>query len=504
MTREITEHLTLAQSAHLMLWEENSRLEECLKAIAVLRKIEVVSVRAGKELSTHGESWRSILARQGYFPEEEQMVRIQELEDWLVTRNLVTGELLNCKGWKWRKDDTEVRWAMATKEWVQYLADGKDYTDYLNEKWRRQDSKEDWKNRWSKLWTAPISYRRKAWLWRFLQRGYFLNSRGSGRTEEEKLCTAWGFREETLEHAFWECSRLNRRKVGLKECGAVNRDQPSLMSWLDYALLIAKTDSSALFAAGVFIKTTWTERNNLKFRGALNRKPIKAVLEDIKSEIEALPTTTTSAGSWRATSKALETVKVWMNTWELREQRRQLREEHSRHNAQTERSLLGPTSLKRWGCPRQLKQNTEAGRRIRRMRHRLREFRTKQRLTITLPRFNRADTGCNMEDAEWTRRRRKGEELLKRATLTRQGVFRSRVSMPWSQAKSLLEVAGGEAEPRTDREEDTPQLRSSRVEPAVGGNHTQVDSTVPELKSTEGTSTEVAQLLVTALENAGG
>ncbi|KAL3689288.1 hypothetical protein R1sor_015597 [Riccia sorocarpa] len=269
-----------------------------MRSIALLRKAGVSLLKDGKELTERNISWRDRLATNGIFPEEVDLMRLQEVESWVARKNLVQDKLLDTKGWRWDGDDGEVNWGAATKEWTLKLADRKDFTDYFNGKWNRNDGQETWRQRWMRLWAAPITFRRKAWLWRFMQRGYFLNSRGSGRIEEEKRCQICNYDEETLEHTFWTCSRLRRRRASLMECGVLDPGLDSLIQWLDCALKDASTNTSLL-----------------------------TLLEEIRRELDAYPTVSSSERTRTITKAALEMVKGWTHTWSQQRQNGAAREE---------------------------------------------------------------------------------------------------------------------------------------------------------------------------------
>ncbi|KAL3691112.1 hypothetical protein R1sor_004763 [Riccia sorocarpa] len=166
---ELPAHLTLAQGLHLMLWGDDTRLNSVLQSIGWLRKAGITSIREGKQLIEGNIPWRDLMATQALFPEEEDVVKIQALETWLRGKRLLDITLLQAKGWKWRQDEATVRWEGAVQEWTRRLESTNDYTGYLNEKWHIQDTAEVWKEWWAKLWAAPVSYRRKVWIWRLMQ-----------------------------------------------------------------------------------------------------------------------------------------------------------------------------------------------------------------------------------------------------------------------------------------------------------------------------------------------
>ncbi|KAL3675581.1 hypothetical protein R1sor_025529 [Riccia sorocarpa] len=314
-SREIPRHLTVAQGVHLMTWDNAARFKEMQSIVAVLRKAGITTIIHGKEILNNQQSWQDRLGETRIFLEELEAQKLRELERWTVSKQLVDKQLRETKGWVWKEDGAEVFWEAPTNEWVQRIGTKEHYSDYLDEKLGRGDHAVGWKKRWQALWHSPITYRRKIWLWRLLQRGFFVNSRWSGRGEEEKRCQACGLREETLEHTFWECSRLTQRWNDLAICGILQPPPASLIEWIDQALHNAKTDSSLFFTVGFVLKQTWMERNHLKFRGSLARLPVRVILEETRREIDAFPGPTCSENTLNISKKALEIVDRWRLTW---------------------------------------------------------------------------------------------------------------------------------------------------------------------------------------------
>ncbi|KAL3699557.1 hypothetical protein R1sor_017579 [Riccia sorocarpa] len=187
---------------------------------------------------------------------------------------------------------------------------------------RIQDSEQQWTQRWSKLWKARVSYRRKVWLGRILQRGIFTGDRWAGGNTEERNCRACGTEIEDLEHVFWNCRRQTRRIIELEISGLLPQYTTSLMDWVDQALSSANTDASRLFGLGVYLATVWRERNKRKFQGTLDYFPTRGLLQQVLLEVEAFPRQDSSKREMTATTSAKLTVCGWIRTWQLHQQRR--------------------------------------------------------------------------------------------------------------------------------------------------------------------------------------
>ncbi|KAL3679600.1 hypothetical protein R1sor_022556 [Riccia sorocarpa] len=258
-----------------------------------------------------------------HFPDELDLRKVGELETWvhMYSKRLIEKAIHEVEGWIWDEDRTKIKWDMTTKEWISKIRKRRDFTDYLNTKWGCQNSTRQWSVRWSKLWSAAVHHSKQAWIWRFLQRGYFTGSRGKGWNPELKTCDRCGSTEETLEHVFWQCQRLGRRIQEGTECGIIPTGANSLLDWLDYALAKSGTDSSYLWAFGVYLVITWEERNNLKFRGKRARRPLHSFLRQINLEVDAFPKPRVGNRTLDITCVARERVQGWMVTWAGRQSR---------------------------------------------------------------------------------------------------------------------------------------------------------------------------------------
>ncbi|KAL3684275.1 hypothetical protein R1sor_002297 [Riccia sorocarpa] len=276
------------------------------------------------------------LRKAGVYPEELDKRKIQSIEVWAKSKSLVRRELHEVGGWRWASDNAEVVWEMGTKDWLVRLATRKHFTDYLNDKWDRSDTRQEWQKRWIGVWNAAIHQRKKVWTWRFLQKGYFTGSRGKGWSDERKRCPRCNEGEETFLHTFWTCRRVRRRIQELRSRGIIPEGTGSLIQWLDLAIQHSKEDSSYLWAFRLYITTTWTDRNNAKFRGQRSHRPIDLFLQQLNLEIEAFPHPNTSERQFEITWKAKTRVQGWIST----AARERYRQEHNEEIG----SLSGPAS----------------------------------------------------------------------------------------------------------------------------------------------------------------
>ncbi|KAL3688477.1 hypothetical protein R1sor_014786 [Riccia sorocarpa] len=258
------------------------------------------------------------LIRAGCYPEEAERRKIELVEDWLRSKTLVRKDIHEVDGWVWAGTSEKIKWDMTTKEWTYRFMVKRDYTEYLNQKWGCDNTTIQWTKRWVTLWNTAIHYRRKAWIWRFLQRGYFTGSRGKGWCADQQRCLQCGSEEETLEHVFWDCNILRRRIDEMRAIGVIPAEVSSILDWVDRALDKVKEDSSYIWAFVAYLLNTWSERNDLRFRGRRTHRPLKALLRQVFLEIEAYLSQTTSDRLFGITRNARTRVQGWLSTWERR------------------------------------------------------------------------------------------------------------------------------------------------------------------------------------------
>ncbi|KAL3689026.1 hypothetical protein R1sor_015335 [Riccia sorocarpa] len=313
--RLIPGHLTLDQGIQLKHWGDRAQISRMQQITGMLRRAGISTLEEGAEATVNYGSWRTVLSRAGVFPEERDLRKVEDLEGWVRGKAFAHMELHEAEGWVWAKDMSKIRWERTTREWVTTLSNRSEFSTYLNNKWNTQHSTQQWTERWNRLWSAPIHHRKKAWIWRFVQRGYFTSIKGKGWTEEQKNCQRCGNAEETLEHSFWYCSRLACRIGEWKRYGLIPMDVDTLIEWLDFALAQAKADSSYLWTFGHYIVSTWTDRNELKFRGRRTSRPLISILRQIRLDIEAYPKSNTSDRAYEITRTARNRVNEWLLTW---------------------------------------------------------------------------------------------------------------------------------------------------------------------------------------------
>ncbi|KAL3688357.1 hypothetical protein R1sor_014666 [Riccia sorocarpa] len=272
---EIPDHLNLQQGIRLMHWGDRIQTAEYNKITGILRRAGIGNVTEGKAALGEDGGWTDKLIKAGCYPEEAERRKIELVEDWLRSKTLVRKDIHEVDGWVWAGTSEKIKWDMTTKEWTYRFMVKRDFTEYLNQKWGCDNTTIQWTKRWTTLWNTAIHYRRKAWIWRFLQRGYFTGSRGKGWSADQQQCLRCGSEEETLEDVFWDWNILRRRIEEMRAIGVIPAEVSSILDWIDRALDKAKEDSSYIWAFGAYLVTTWSERNDLRFRGRRTHRPLR-------------------------------------------------------------------------------------------------------------------------------------------------------------------------------------------------------------------------------------
>ncbi|KAL3686155.1 hypothetical protein R1sor_004177 [Riccia sorocarpa] len=295
------------------------------REIGLLRRLNVRSLGEAMEISREG-SWRHKLRSRGIFPEEEVLAKLDDLEEWCRMQRVVQKNLTELEGWKWDTVVGEFQWINPTKVWRQLITKERDFSETMEGKWQGQSQLLSWQQRWKLLWEVPIPYRRRIWLWRTLQRGFFTNKRAADMGLQTGTCKRCVTSTETVEHILWSCRKTERRRRHLVQLTCPDKLITSLLEWIDVALRKAQRNPASLLICILYCWTAWRERNDWQFNQKDVNRPVHSFLTEVELEIFAL-------GSQRNSDErkeSFERAKVEIGDWKLRwdGDRRMRREEH--------------------------------------------------------------------------------------------------------------------------------------------------------------------------------
>ncbi|KAL3695864.1 hypothetical protein R1sor_009940 [Riccia sorocarpa] len=273
--------------------------------------------------AAHSEGgWTRLLQEKGFFPEQDDVETLQSLEQWIKARSAQADDSDLTKGWKWKASGEKwkasgekVEWGQTTSFWTKKVALTQNFDGILNGRLGITMITVNWSWRWKKLWGAPISYKRKVWIWKFLQRGFFMGSRAADMGIADGLCRRCQGQVETLEHCFWVCRGTRTRKGNLMAIGALPGQGGNILACLDLALGSAKRDPAHLTIFGNFLDLTWKERNDRVFRHKITRVPTHQLLANAAIETEAFPTESTGQQAMQAIVAAKTSIERWKCTW---------------------------------------------------------------------------------------------------------------------------------------------------------------------------------------------
>ncbi|KAL3679286.1 hypothetical protein R1sor_022242 [Riccia sorocarpa] len=266
------------------------------------------------------EGWKNHLRKHGVYPEEEELVRLEVMENWCSKHKVVWKGILELEGWSWENPRDNFKWSRSTREWRLTFTKEVDFSRKLDEKWNFQSSHLSWHQRWKLVWAAPIPYRRRVWIWRILQRGIFTNSRAAEMGFEEGLCKRCGERHEDVEHIMWDCRKIEGRRRNLTELMESPTRITNLLEWFDEALARAQNSPACLLVCILHIWHAWRERNEWQFNNKAVNIPVYRLLREVELEINALGTLGRSEERMRSLSKAREEVGRWIGCWVRRRQ----------------------------------------------------------------------------------------------------------------------------------------------------------------------------------------
>ncbi|KAL3684298.1 hypothetical protein R1sor_002320 [Riccia sorocarpa] len=285
------------------------------RELGVLRRNRITTLAEAFQASRNG-GWQQYLRQHGSYPEEETLLKLHNLEEWCMKQLVVRKDIMDLHGWSWEAQSGEFRWIRTTREWRTSFTKGKDFCEKLEEKWSRASQKLRWKERWKLLWSAPIAYRRKVWLWKILQRGFFTNHRAAEMGLQNGECSKCLDIPETLEHIMWMCSKTEERRRQLVALTVPERSATNLLEWIDVSLMRAQSSPASLIICILYCWTAWRERNEWQFCHKHVNRPVHSLLREVGLEVRAMENESKSEKRTRALELAKKEVLNWQSRWE--------------------------------------------------------------------------------------------------------------------------------------------------------------------------------------------
>ncbi|KAL3702431.1 hypothetical protein R1sor_020453 [Riccia sorocarpa] len=313
--RRIPTTLTLPQAALLMKGNTAGVTRSWGKCTALLRKGGIITVNEGLQTHHEGHSWAQSLRQRGIHPEEDEMVAIEELEAWILNVRVIENSKELLMGWRWTEDNKQVTWTESTKCWTSKFGKPGDFEELLNNRWGVISIETSWNWRWKHLWAAPVSYRPRVWLWKFLQRRFFMGKKALEIGIDDGICKRCRDTVESLEHCFWFCMKGRQRREDLRDLGILLDSRQGILDNVDRALRLASSNPAFLVGLRLFIDSTWRERNDKVLRGRLSQYPTRNFLKELALEVESIPTLKTGKRQLTAIMEAKRTIERWRHTW---------------------------------------------------------------------------------------------------------------------------------------------------------------------------------------------
>ncbi|KAL3691242.1 hypothetical protein R1sor_004893 [Riccia sorocarpa] len=340
---QLPRHLTLHQAVILKAWSSGRAYTVLNKAWKCLGKGGISTLVEGEAIHLERRTWLQHLRTVGTFPEEILGHQIQEIEGWVKGKRLVPIRLLETTGWEWRQEDQIFKCKCAGKVWLKHIRMRKNFHEELNRRWELSTPEDNWIARWKALWSGKLAYKKKIWLWKLLQRGYFTSSRAAEMGVSDGKCSRCERELETINHIFWGCRRVEARREALRNVGVIPGSCSSLIEWVDFSLTKLRTEVEYIVVLSNYIDRVWTERNHKVFRGQETRTPIQLLLQLSYRDIDVFPNNRTSERVLTMLVAAKVTIQGWKNTWTGRQDARHTRteEDDRRENTRRQKSARG-------------------------------------------------------------------------------------------------------------------------------------------------------------------
>ncbi|KAL3692125.1 hypothetical protein R1sor_005776 [Riccia sorocarpa] len=284
------------------------------RELGLLRRTNIRNLEEVMVISRES-SWRLFLRSRGIFPEEEVLVKLDALEEWCKEQKVVNKNIMDLEGWEWESLKGEFKWVNSTREWRQILAKEVDFSDKMEEKWQGQSHLISWKQRWKLLWVVPIPYRRRIWLWRILQRGFFTKKRAADMGFQDGTCKRCVTSQESVEHILWSCRKTADRRRHLVQLTCPDIQITSLLEWIDVTLRNAQRNPASLLVCINYCWTAWRERNEWQFNHKHVNRPVHTFLMDVDLEIFALRSQRNSEERQQSFDNAREEIARWKESW---------------------------------------------------------------------------------------------------------------------------------------------------------------------------------------------
>ncbi|KAL3700396.1 hypothetical protein R1sor_018418 [Riccia sorocarpa] len=192
------------------------------RELGLLRRMGVRSLEEAMTISRNG-GWKLYLRNMGVFPEDSTLGNLEALEEWCSSQRLARKDIRELECWYWEVGSGEFQWQKTTREWRHLFAKEADFSSMMEERWQGQSQQIGWPQRWQLLWAAPIPYRRKIWMWRTLQRGFFTLKRAADMGLHDGNCDRCPTYQETVEHIIWDCQKTEGRRGQLVRITTVGR-----------------------------------------------------------------------------------------------------------------------------------------------------------------------------------------------------------------------------------------------------------------------------------------
>ncbi|KAL3679376.1 hypothetical protein R1sor_022332 [Riccia sorocarpa] len=274
------------------------------------RKLKWSSVR--DMISPEG-GWKSLeaeLLKDSWFPEEwdKRALSLAWEKLWKCHPTPESIESISCWEWKHCQHLQDYRSAKGRD-----LLKGKRAEDNTRRTLTWFDVEER-PHIWAKIWSTCAPLRTKIAVWRLLREGFFSNARALRMQVGDGLWCSSNL--ETIDHMFWQCNRLHRRRSALldllqsiekKHIDRIN----SLCELIQLYVTSPKTDLIILVIAAEWTHTTWKERNSMQFSDKKSTAPLQIIIDLALSSLHHIKASSCDNEKARQRNAAILHLQSW-------------------------------------------------------------------------------------------------------------------------------------------------------------------------------------------------
>lgn len=173
--------------------------------------------------------------------------------------------LHQCNGWHWDRPNKTKWWNFPNKIWAQRKLSNNYNTNKLNRWWGTQELLEQWRKRWTKIWSGWMLLRVRIFIWRLMHQGCFANGLASKWGVCNGSCKRCHLGLENIKHLFFNCikdrSRWHKLKTLLQNTQTLKYLDGNFFESIQVAPKRHKKNPGPLVLLVELCSVNWNKRN---------------------------------------------------------------------------------------------------------------------------------------------------------------------------------------------------------------------------------------------------